>query len=800
MKPETRDRIIALGESRLKLVQELPSRPSGLSWCYEHTEIADEIAVLLFEDLYEDRSDSSELSLIATGGFGRRELSPKSDIDLTIVPSDESSAELDGAIRKLFQDLHWAYCTVLRLDVGYAYRLISDSPGLDAKTRTGLLDMRLLAGSRQLFHELEESLHGTFASGEFVLNKIEERDTMYARFNDTPLVMEPHLKEGAGGLRDFHCANWIGEAMGEQPARPTHAYDTIVRYRNLLHFVSGKPNDLLSRNRQADLCELTGISSDRIIEEVATAGSELHRQYLRAKDRLHEGRFSLSGSTLAVNGEVRIMPTSTAGDAAVGIAVATRLGIKVSDLPMRAGDDYGGPSALFAISTGEATLRNLDRCSLLEQLLPELTLCRTLSSGDTIHTYTVFEHTLRVVKMLDSLGQMDFLGEVKASVTDLEPLYLAALLHDVGKVDPKTDHSVSGAEIAREVCKRWELADSAAEMAVWLVREHLTMERFIRIRDIMHPSTVDEFIEIVNDPEKLRLLTLLTWADVNAVAQGTWTQAQDTFLRQLYERSLLRLQGELLPAPDAAQSRQRLLRQLKRRATESRVQEFLESLPVYYLTSTPADVVNLHMQLVEQAALGEATVEEFVRADLGATDLTVCCLDAPGLLSRILGVIYAYDLSVIGIRACTTNTSPPVALDVFTVSFSGRPVPPATLAQVTRALIEVINGSRTVDDVLRQRGKDPNRPQQIFTYTFIAGNPGILEIRAPRGRGMAFRFSRLFAARGWNILAARVGQWAGTGAAAFYVTGRHGEPLPAEAVRRALAEELEGLDAAPAIA
>jgi [protein-PII] uridylyltransferase len=358
----------ALGERRLALIEDLRRRPSGIAWCADHSHIADEVANLLYDDLVEGHPLHPSLALIATGGYGRRELCPMSDIDITIVPADEVSVDLDQSIRKLFQDLHWAFCTIFRLDVGYSYRLISDAPGLDSKTRTGLLDMRLLAGSQDLFRQLDEALQNSYTAGDFILAKIEERREMRERFNDTPLVIEPQLKEGAGGLRDFHCANWIGEAIGERPSRPTAAYDTIIKYRNLLHLVTKKPQDLLTRTRQADLAAVTGKTPDEMLAEIASAGSELNNAFLRSKEKLFEARFALSPAALAVGGEVRLLPQSNAGEAATGIAIATKLGLRVSDLPLRAIDSSAGPSAVFAISTGEQTIRNLDRCTLLGQL------------------------------------------------------------------------------------------------------------------------------------------------------------------------------------------------------------------------------------------------------------------------------------------------------------------------------------------------------------------------------------------------------------------------------------------------
>jgi len=787
MSPETREKIQALAAAREAHLQELADRPSGLSWCARHTEIADAVVRLIYEDLVSSRQGLAPLALIATGGYGRGELSPHSDIDITVVPAHESSSELDTAIRTLFQDLHWAFCTVLRLDVGYAYRLVSDAPGLDAKTRTGLLDLRHVAGARELTRRLESALHETLAAGEFVLSKIQEREEMFRKHHDTPLVVEPNLKEGAGGLRCFHCANWIGVAIGERPSRPTEAYDTIVRYRNLLHLKAGKCLDVLSRQRQAEIADHLGQDLYFMMGGLVECGDRLHHSYRQAVEKLQEARFPLSRAVLAVRGEARPLAGHDAGEAAVGVAIATQLGLTVSDLAVPTMARIGGPAAMYAITTGEPTLRNLDRCGLLEQLLPELTVCRSLLPTDTVHRYTVFEHTVRMVRNLDRLEPGTFLGDLKSALNDLEPLYLAALLHDVGKVDPERSHSEVGAEMTRRVCARWGVAADVAETVEWLVAEHLTMARFIRVRDIQNPQTIEDFAAIVRDTNRLDLLTLLTWADVNAVSDSAWTPAQETFLKELHARTEARLQNEGPATPDPAVYRQRLLRQLKAsQMEESKVQEFVESLPAHYMTSTPPDLVRLHMGFVQRAIEGTPTVELFHRNDVAATDFTVCTLDAPGLLSRVLGVFYAFDLSVAGIRAVTTATTPAVALDVVTVSFAGRPVPAATCKQVSAALLDVIEGRRHIDELLLQRGKDPSRHQEIFTYTYVEGSPGILEIRAPRGRGMAYRFSHLIAYHGWNVVSARVGQWAGNAAAAFYVLGPNGTPLTREAIDQAL--------------
>ena len=788
MTEETRAKILAIAEERKSHLQLLLTKPTGLTWCVKHTDLADEVVKLLYEDV-QSQGDLPPLALIATGGYGRQELATYSDIDITVVPSDEASPTLDRAIRLLFQDLHWAFCTALHMDVGYAYRLISDAPGLDPKTRTGLMDMRLVAGSHELSRQLEEALIDSFEVGEFILAKVTEREQMFHKYHDTPLVIEPNLKEGAGGIRCFHCANWLREAIGERASRPIAEYDQILRVRNLLHLNAGKHQDILSRLRQAQISDQLGVDMYSMMAEIIEAGSALHRHYRSAREKITHSRFSLSNGVLAIQGEARIIGQADAGEAAVGIALGTELGLSVADIAIAPTVGVRGPAALFAISRGEATLRNLDRSGLLAQLLPELTLCRTLVPADSVHEFTVFEHTLRVVRALENLVSGSFLGDLRDSVNDLEPIYLAALLHDVGKINPEKDHSLYGAEIAETVCERWNLASGIREIVIWLVQEHLTMAKFIRVRDILNPRTVEEFAEIVGDVNKLALLTIFTYADVSAVAQGAWTPAQDTFLRELFARTEALLRGDGQFSPDPAVYRQRLLRQLKTQPEhEGEVQTFVESLPAYYLTSTHPEVIRLHMGFVKKAIEGFPTVELFHRSDISATEITVCTRDAPGLLSKLLGVFYAFDLSVGGIRACTAATDPAVALDVFTVSFSSRPVPTATMNQVTAGILDVIEGRTDVEALLVQKGKDPSRKQQIIKHSFVEGSPGILEIRAPRGRGMPYRFSRLIADQGWNVISARVGQWAGSATAAFYLLGPKGQPLSTEEVNNLIAE------------
>ena len=790
MKPSTRDAVERAVRRRSSLLERVAEH-SGAEWCRMHSDLADELVRLLWDDLCEECPTFPPLAVVATGGYGRQELAPFSDIDLVVIPSDEAHPATDAAVRTLFREIHTTFGSDLHMEVGYSFMLVNDAPGLDAKTRTALLDGRLIAGSPEPFTALMDLYWETVSVGEFLLAKIHEREQAMAEDPPTALVVEPNLKEGAGGLRSFQCANWLRVAIGERATRPTRAYDKVLRARNLLHRVAGKRQDLFSRQRQAEVADLCHEEIYGLVGEVVESGAALYREYTLAKEKLQEARFELAAGVTALRGEARVSGTAGAGEAAVGIAFATQLGLRVSDIPSAAVVESQGPQALFAVGTGEATLRNLDRCGLLDALLPELTRCRYLVPTDAGHRYTVFEHTMRVVRNLDSLKPGSFLGDLRASIHDPDALYLAALLHDVGKYENEADHSTRGTILARAVCARWRLAGELADLICKLVSDHLLMSAFTRMRDVQNPATAAEFAQLVQTQDRLEMLTLLTWADSSAAYEGNWTASQESFLRELFERTSAILQGDAPEEPDPALYRRRLVRELRHEEIpESEMEEFLEGMPAHYLFGTPPDLVRLHMKFEKQARAGTPTVELFDQPELETTDVTICAPDAPGLLSKMLGVLYALDLTVHAIRASTTRSDRPVALDTFTVSFGGKSVPQATCRVLSKTTLRVLSGEVAVEDLLRQRGKDPGRAQEFYQFSYLDGTPGILEFRAPRGRGMAYRLSRIIARQGWNIVSARVGQWAGRGAAAFYILGEDARALTKTEVEEALAGQV----------
>ena len=770
----------AFASRRQALLEELRKCPSGSDWCRLHTELADQFLREIFEEISGPFNGGELVSMIAVGGYGRRELAPFSDIDLLIVPLDEADPAVDDLVRNLHRELHSAFGTQPGLSLSYAFFLVNDAPALDPKTRTAMLDSRLVCGSRAGFDTFHQAFLESLPTGEFLLEKIREREAAYAKWNDTPLSVEPHLKEGAGGLRSLQCANWLRATIGQDLLEPDDSYDQILKVRNALHVVAGSNMDRFTRGRQAEVSELCGDSLDDLMSETGKALLSLHDAYLDSLGLVLHGSYRLAEGVKAKAGSIEIESKATLSGAAHGVAIGTQLGLAAPAKKCSTLNEIDGPVALHAISTGEKTLRQLDKCGLLEKLLPELTRCRTLMPEDAVHAFSVFEHTLRTVRNIESFPADSYYGRLRDGLSSKSPLFLAALLHDAGKAVSGRPHSESGAEIAKQVAARWGLSQSVGAAVEWLVREHLTLARFIGMRDVSDPKTADEFAKIVVDRDRLDMLAVLTCVDVSAVAPEAWTPAQDAFLRELHGRTSALLESEFRLTDDPAIHRRRLAKTLRDHPVPNeQIERFLDSLPAHYAVSTPSEWVPIHMELVRKAEAGEVgVIWDHVRTQ-NLSEVTVCVPDAPGLLSQILGVLYAFDLSVHGLRASTTDGSKgkAVALDTLLASFGNHPAPQATCTLVSQALTQVLQGEASLEGLLRAHGKDPDRRQEHFTFNFVEGSPGILEIQAPRGRGMAYRLAKAISAQGWNIVSARFGQWAGKGAAAFYVFGPAGAIL-----------------------
>lgn len=770
-------------EQKSELFKSLHEHPEGWIWCQKLTAVYDELWRVLWRETRNEYTNIPALAIVATGGYGRQEMSPHSDVDIAFIPSTET-AELNQAIRWLFRIAHDLFGKQLGVRLSYVYRPISDLPGLDSIDLSNLLDARHVAGSSAPFQKFETAMWESFPTSEFLHAKLQERKAEWARTHETPLVTQPNLKFGAGGIRDFHSANWIGMAIGERPNPITTEVDFLLKIRNLLHFTAGKLHDELNFARREELSHKLKVSPLELGSQICETLSHNHEVFLRGLNRLTESRYTLGKHAVAARGEIRINPGAPAGIATVMLADAKRIGLHLpTELPQL--ESTIGPEITLALTSGEETLRSLERTGIFDQFFPEFVACKNLMPNDASHQFTVFEHTLRALKEFEEIEHDNPLFPIKCSLIDPTISILSILFHDLGKADSSAPHSQTGATIVRQVLNRFSLEENVIKSVEWLVQEHLTMSQFIRLRDIDHPETIAEFAELVKDGERLKSLTILTYCDIKSVGLEIWTPVQETYLTTLFERTAHVLENQTLIQSTEKDAFNRVLTTAKsnRNVQVNDLEEFLKVMPAHYLLSTPEESIIHHNELYSAIDSDSIIVEFRDFRDVSLTEITIVLNDRAGVLPDILGVLYGHNLSIQNLRCATSESEPAIVIDTFLVSKSGSPIPHQFRTQIEADLKLVLLQGIPRDDFMRQRGKEPDRHQQFFTLEIIDRDPVILEIRAPRGRGLAYRLARTISEQGLSILSARLGQWAGSASAGFYVVDPTGQKINPETLK-----------------
>ncbi len=767
--------------------------------------------------------ESAPLAILATGGYGRQELAPYSDIDLTFIPLVDQDPFTERMVKHLFQSLMSVFYTHAKLKVGYAYRLLEDCALLDEKTRTGLLDGRFIAGNPHLAETFHQQFWATLDPTGFILKLYQELRARWSKQGEAILCMEPNLKEGRGGLRDRHTVLWMTQArfgvshenavptlIAEKLLTPTEAEameqsaEWLQRTRAYLHGVSGEAREQMTLAKQQQIAERLGYDLSAFRKELFSALADHARLTERAIERLVRSPLVLGVGLDSIHLEVVPAPALERENAewclwVFLLAQKYRLGLSQAiEERIEATISTSEPPPLGRVGEclqelfrhpGEVSrvLEPMWRLGVLEWAIPALKGLTTLPAGDPTHEYTVGEHTLQAIRILDGFVQSS-LSNVMEQVARPEVLYMALLLHDAGKGDPQRPHAEVGAEIADALIPALGWDEEAREDVVFLVRNHLLMAQTARQRDLHLPETIREFTRIVDNLDRLHMLYLLTCADTQAVGERIWTPAQASFLQELYRKSVRALE-EGMPTETIAvgQLRKRLMRALaKHPIPEEQVDQHIQQMPSGYLLNTPPDQVSLHIHYIQRVRSGEGPVIEFHNApESPYTELTLCTFDdpQPGLLSKIAGVLYALDVEVSSARVLTREDAPRVALDTLWLTARQRPLSINQCGVLEKALRKVLLGEQSVADFLREHQKDPDAPLQVNqlqihddaseTYT-------VIDMQTPPDAGALYRASYALSRLGLNIHSARLGQWAGRTLLSFYCTDTHGNKVNPE--------------------
>jgi [protein-PII] uridylyltransferase len=859
---------LAQGRSRLR--EQHGSGSPGVQVSARLTALVDAILMDLFQsalaDLGQDHADGmrQRVALVAHGGYGRRALAPYSDVDLMILHEAGSSDDVQGLARRLMQDIY-----DLGLELGHSVRRPLEACRLardDATIYSSLVESRLLIGADSVY----QAFRGRFArlaerrSAALLDRVIRARREEQAQFGKTVYLLEPHIKRSRGGLRDIQLLRWIGftkfgssdpdhlqlmGALSKQDLRAIRAAtEFLMQVRNEMHFFAGKSQDVLDRAEQVRLAEVQGYRLQTGLLPV----EQFMREYFRHTSNVRNlvSRFVESVRPRRALARVLgpIFSHQVEGDYRVGRSeiAATRRGdeklnrdlvevLRLMELASlynkrishatwasvyRAAPAYPNTVSpavadrflsLLAqpVRLGEL-LRRLHELRVLEKIIPAFTHARCLLQFNEYHKYTVDEHCIRSVECAtEFLADAGPLGAAYREIKQKQLLHLALLLHDLGKGMPQ-DHSEAGMEIARETAQRLQLHEREAEAVAFLVHKHLMMSHLAFRRDTSDERVVLRFAVEVGSPEILRMLYVLTCADLAAVGPEVLNSWKIDVLTNLYDRAMRHLAGDRASDPDKRLQacRTRVVEQLAGHGSASATAQ-VHDLPAAWFFELPSERIVQWIERLERLEPGQEDAwGEFLPASETVEYLFASRQETPGLFYRLTGALTSKGLEI---HSAQINTLPGgLVLDRFVVEdpdFSGPP-PPERIDGVCQALRESVHRREPPrfrqiwghDGAAARRLLTP-LPTRVLVDNNTSDQHTIIDVFTFDRTGLLYAIAKTIYEMGLSISFARIGTYLDQVVDVFYVTDFEGRKVEEERrvtdIRRRL---LEAVEERPAVA
>ncbi|MGA9623673.1 MAG: hypothetical protein WBL65_14230 [Bryobacteraceae bacterium] len=758
------------------------------------------------------------LAVLAVGGYGRRQLFPYSDVDLLLLFDSEKLAlaskdAIAGFLRHLWDS---------GLRVSHSVRTPAECTEVhdgNIELNISLLDQRYLTGDRALYAGLAEKLprfiHGN--RGPLVRNLAQLARARHAKYAGTLYHLEPNVKEAPGGLRDHQLVCWLDQLHGarDSPAPELEAaFRFLGRLRCYLHFQSGRDNNALSFDAQDGIAELwrAGDAAQwmrdyyrharvvyraaiRALDSSEAQFSSLFAQFRDWRSRVSNADFIVhrerihfrAPQSLDVEPELALSLFEFVARHGIRLSLEAEQRIESRIAALRA--HFAGPRPLWpALNTilslphAPLAVRAMHETGVLAAIFPEMERIECLVIRDFYHRYTVDEHTLVTMQNLRNLpaGYSELLAEVKQPSV----VMFALLFHDVGKGVPGEGPVDASVRLARDAIARIRMPSADRETALFLIRKHLELSQVMQSRDLFDPRTIRDVAHQMETVERLKALTLVTYADISAVNPQVMTPWRAEQLWQLYlavynelTRELETERIEAIPSGPPARV------------------AFLEGFPTRYLRTHTEQEVDEHMALEEKSRKRGAAVD--VRRLESAWQLTLVAADRPFLFASVAGTLSSFGMNILKAEAFANRRG--LVLDTFTFDDPLRTLDlNPTEADRLRATTErVLAGKTDVRELLRNRPKPslPSRKARIparVSFDSEAGHTATLvEIVAEDRPGLLYDLASAISSNGGNIEVVLIDTQAHKAIDVFYVTtegkklGPEKRQLLAEALRKA---------------
>lgn len=793
----------------------------------------------------------SQTSIMAIGGCGRREVAPFSDLDLLFLHETAPPSQYSTFVADVVRDIWDA-----GFKLGHSVRTIRDATQMarqDVEFATSLVETRLLWGNPILVRKLEKSYKNKLIRGRlgtFIDLCTDARLAEFQPHGWSAQQLEPDIKNSPGGLRDLHLIRWVGYAkfglrdfqeLAEHKALRPEDVETLLagreflnRIRLNLHFAAGRAQEVLTRSEQMRIATEWGYEktpAQRAVEVFmqeyfrhATGIARVARRFVelqrpkslasvcletvlahRADGIFHVGQQELNASSvvreryqprledilqifeLATLYQVRLSPQ---------LEEFVREQVALADETLTHEAAHSFMTILGSAGTLSVTLRQMYETGLLEKVIPEFRHANCLMQFNQYHRYTVDEHTLRCIEEATLLiSDPTSLGQAYRSIHNKALLHLALLLHDIGK-GYEEDHSDVGARIAADVAVRLNLSQRETDTLVFLVHKHLIMALRAFRRDTSDPSVLLRFGREVGSQEMLRMLYVLTAADLKGVGPETWTSWKGELLGELYEGAMSVFSNEQSwESNHRVAAVRELVKKMRRESSDPRmrrmseewVNRMLDSLPPNYLNRVPPTELLEHLVTMRRLEKEDVIVRGRHDRENDLTEYSVMTREeyGEGCFSKICGVLTAKRLEILSAQIITCEDG--TVIDTFQVidgDYTGT-VPAIRMAEIGEAVREVLLGRQTVEKMLTSNRRYVSdtvpillpEPPQIVTDNESSDTSTVIDVFAHDRRGLLFIISSILRELGLSVSLAKISTHLDQVVDVFYVTDGAGEKI-----------------------
>ncbi|MBX3508650.1 [protein-PII] uridylyltransferase [Parvibaculum sp.] len=575
----------------------------------------------------------------------------------------------------------------------------------------------------------EEVVKGT--ANEFVEAKLAERDVRHQRAGESRYLVEPNVKEGKGGLRDLNTLFWIAKYVYRVKQTSDlvkvgvftrEEYQTFRKAENFLwavrcelHFLTGRAEERITFDIQTEMAKRLGYQEHRglkaverfmkhyflvakdvgdltrifcaVLEEQEKKKKPSIGRFMQAIRRKKVIRgFAVETNRLTVTNDkffekdpvniIRLFHVAEVHGLDIHpdvLKLVTR-SLGLVDASLRKNEEANRLflEILASKKTPEATLRLMNEAGVLGRFVQDFGRIVALMQFNMYHHYTADEHLLRAIGILSEVEkgkereEYPLAHELIGKLKSRNALYMAVFLHDIAKGRDE-DHSDAGAAIARKLCPRLGMSEGETETVAWLVQNHLVMSDVAQRRDIADPRTVKDFADLVQSPERLRMLYVLTVVDIKAVGPGVWNGWKGQLLRQLYFETEAMLQGgesTLNRKGRVAEAKEALAARLSD-WSKAALDRYLKRHGDAYWLSTDTDMQERHARFIEKAKDEALAISAEPAPMRDVTEITLYTQDHPGLFARFAGACAVLGMNIVDAKIFTTRDG--MALDMLWV-------------------------------------------------------------------------------------------------------------------------------------